>query len=383
MYEPTTKSADVYYTGRYWNDHPHVVAYLNRRATGDSSTTWMDDLLARRGKPFRHALILNCGNGWVERDLLARGVIERATGVDFLAELLEQPRRIASDHGLPLEYEQMDTNAADFPDGDFDLVVNHAAMHHIASIDRVLRELARRLPDDGVFVSWDYVGPHRNQYRAAQWEAAFEVDRTLPERYRCGMHYPGLEMMLATDPSEAVHSELFLETLDRYFVVEHRANLGGAVAYVLLTHNDALFDGPADETGPLVREIVEADEAFVDAHPDDTLFAYIVARPDKAALEDSEQLRRWTEAEDGRERRAVEADGVYYPETYVASMVRGRNELLNSPPPPAEITPADALRALARRVPGARRVVRMFRRAARGLRQGRLRRLTDSTETTT
>ena len=44
-----------------------------------------------------------------------------------------------------------------FPLGEFDLVVNHAAAHHIAAIDRVFREICRILPEDGWFVSFDYV----------------------------------------------------------------------------------------------------------------------------------------------------------------------------------------------------------------------------------
>ncbi len=33
-------------------------------------------------------------------------------------------------------------------------------------LDRVFRQICRVLPEDGWFVSFDYVGPHRNQYRA-------------------------------------------------------------------------------------------------------------------------------------------------------------------------------------------------------------------------
>ncbi len=377
MYEPNTKSADVYYTGRYWNDHPQVVSYLNRRATGDPAMSWMDHLLAHRGGPFHNALILNCGNGWVERDLLARGVIERGVGVDLLDDLLDQPRAIAQDQRLPLEYVQMDTNSAAFPPGDIDLVVNHAAMHHVAYIDRVMREIARRLPPDGVFVSWDYVGPHRNQYTAQQWEAAFDVDRALPEAYRCGMHYPGLAMMLETDPSEAVHSELFWPTLRRYFTIEHEARLGGAIAYLLLTHNDSLFEGRPHEIRPIVERVIRADEAFVDAHPDSTLFAYVIARPNKDALRDRAQLDAWTAEEDEREHAAVTAHGIYYPETYVATMVRTRNELteaLGAAPPPAPRR--TRIRRAAGRLPGARGALRMFRRAVDRLPDGRLRRLT-------
>ena len=104
-------------------------------------------------RTFERALILNCGNGWVERELLASGLILEAVGIDYSDRPPGAGEEAAAEGGLPLTYEQVNVNTAAFPDGEFDLVVNHAAAHHIAAIDRVFRELCRKLPDDGWFVS--------------------------------------------------------------------------------------------------------------------------------------------------------------------------------------------------------------------------------------
>ena len=142
----------------YWNSYDTVVAMLNARATGSAATDWNGHLRDNFG-PFRHALVLNCGNGWVERALIEQGVVKSAVGLDVSDELLAIARGAAADTGAPIRYERIDVNTADFPDEDFDLVVNHAAMHHVAYIDRVTRRICELLPPDGVFVSWDYVGP--------------------------------------------------------------------------------------------------------------------------------------------------------------------------------------------------------------------------------
>ena len=63
-------------------------------------------------------------------------------------------------------------------------MVNHAAAHHISMIDRVFREICRLLPEDGCFLSMDYVGPHRNQYTSAAWERAWSVNDELPAQVR-------------------------------------------------------------------------------------------------------------------------------------------------------------------------------------------------------
>ena len=110
---PTPTSSAVYYTGNYWNNRPEVVQYMNRHATGDPDLAWWLHLRHWRGRPFRRALSLNCGNGWVERQLLEHGVIESAVGIDIADDLLDQARGEAATRGLPIEYRRVDINTDD------------------------------------------------------------------------------------------------------------------------------------------------------------------------------------------------------------------------------------------------------------------------------
>jgi len=325
-----------YYSGRYWNNQDQVVRELNLRATGDPDVPWQDHLQKKFGT-FDRALILNCGNGWVERELIEKGVVRSAVGVDFSSDLLGQAARQASELGMRLEYEQLDTNTAKFPEGPFDLVVNHAALHHVAYLDRVARRLCEILSPDGVLVSWDYVGSHRNQYSGAQWEAAWRVNLELPEEIRQNMRYPHLPTMLATDPTEAVHAELILPTLKRYFRYEHFRHLGGGVGYLLLTHNDALHSRPVGEIAEHVEMVMRADAALLEKDPESSLFAYWVSRPDPDRVTDPGQLESWTAEEDRREAAAGAAGGVYYPPTAVGAL----SEALSA----AELAHAQALAA--------------------------------------
>ena len=135
----------------------------------------------------------------------------------------------------------MDVNADDLPNDSFDLVVNHAAGHHVTRIDRLFRRICALLPEEGWFISLDYVGPHRNQYSVDAWNESWILNQALPHHLRQTMEYPLLPLMLEVDASEAVHSELIVETLYRYFKVSELVPLGGALAYPVLTHNEQLF----------------------------------------------------------------------------------------------------------------------------------------------
>jgi SAM-dependent methyltransferase len=306
----------AYYRGGYWNELDAVQRMFAERISGRTMGPWYQDVSAGRAQPFRRALILNCGNGWVEREMLAANVMCEAVGIDYSDALLAEARRAATAQDLPLTYHQMNSNAAVFPAEQFDLVVNHAAAHHIAMIDRVFREICRILPEDGCFVSMDYVGPHRNQYTSAAWERAWSINNELPAQVRQTMTYPDLPTMLRDDPTEAVHSELVVETLHRYFHVERFVALGGAIAYPLLTHNERLFAlTDKSEQTIWVEHVLGADEEFLTEHPDSTLFAYFAARPNKEALQQPRTLARWEQEERDREDRARANGGEYYGRT--------------------------------------------------------------------
>jgi len=317
---PAPVDTGVYYSGNYWNNRPEVVRYMNELATDNPELVWFLHLLGWRGRPFRRALSLNCGNGWVERELVDRGVVESAVGVDIADELLTSASAAAG--GRPIDYHRHDINTGDLTSvaAGVDLVVNHAAGHHIANIDRVFRQVCELLPEDGVFVSYDYVGPHRNQYPAEQWDAIWRANEALPPRLRKQLRYASVPAMLAADPTEAIHSELILSTIRRYFDVAHERYLGGAVAYDVLTFNDAFFD-PSTDTRTEVMDLLAADAAYRAPDPSTrSMFAYLIATPRKQVLADEAQLAEWTEEEQAREHQATSAGGRYYPPTMLEAV---------------------------------------------------------------
>lgn len=305
-------SSDVYYGGNYWNDYRTVAREMDRRVSGRPGVGYRDyfhELVD--GRRFERALFLNCGNGHVERGFLDAGLIRSGVGIDISEDLLESARQAAA--GLPLSYVRADINEGRLPDRHYDLIVNNAAGHHVAYVDRVFRALCAALTPDGYFLHWDYVGPHRNQFPYRDWAACAEVNRNLPAHGRQVLHYPHLPTMLHDDPSEAVHSELLLETSARYFTTECFRPIGGAIAYPILTHNQALRALPPAEAEPIVAEAMLADLAYLYEHPDSTLFAFWYGRAKHGVLSDDEQLRRWESEENEREERAHRAGGRYYP----------------------------------------------------------------------
>lgn len=301
----------VYYSGQYWNDLAAVRDHVNRQISGTPTRTWYEHFMARTHGHFTRALILNCGNGWVERELLEAGLLDSAVGIDYSEQLLADARAAAAN--LPLEYHRMDVNIGVFPEGPFDLVVNFAAAHHVARLDRVFRALWRLLGDGGSMVSYDYVGPHRNQWSSEAWEAAQRLNQSLPPSLRQNLQYPHLPTMIHTDPTEAVHSELIKPIFERYFELSEYIPVGGALAYPLLTHNANLMStSDVALRDRWVGRILDADVAFLERWPESALFAYFSGRPSGGVLEHEDLLSRWESAEEQLEQRAAQHGGEYY-----------------------------------------------------------------------
>ncbi len=303
-------SSSVYYSGKYWNDFPAVRAEINQRLTGDPAMQWYKFFHERvGGRRFRKALILNCGNGWVERAMYDSGVFDEALGVDCGADLIATAKEAAGTRAI--RYRVMDVNTLDFGETGFDLVVNHASGHHIRWIDRVYCALAELLPKDGYFLQYDYVGPSRNQYAASQWEAIRALNDTLPAQARQDLRYPDHATMLSTDPTEAVHSGLILETTRRYFSIEHHSRAGGALAYPLLTHNQGIRELPDDARNEVVRAILDADGQYLKRFPTRSMFDLIIARPDHESAASWRKSGTFRATEERRERQADHDGGIY------------------------------------------------------------------------
>ena len=312
--DPTaSNNPDVYYRrGDYWNDLPEVVQHINIRITGAPTLNWIDYLTSMRPNGFDSVLVLNCGNGWVERELLSSGLVRHAVGIDISEELLEQAREAASLADLNADYFGMNINRGNIPGGSYDLVLNHAAGHHIANLDRVLRQVASAIEPDGLFVSWDYTGPHRNQYGARAWEKVVEVNSQLPNDLQADLQYPHLPTMLIDDPSEAIHSELFLEVKNRYFDFVYEKRIGGAIAYPLLTFNKNIFGARTDYSSKYVMNILQEDANDTDLNPGDSLFSFVIARVKDLKSITQSLLDQWTIEEDNRESQAIINGGLYY-----------------------------------------------------------------------
>lgn len=303
--------SSVYYQGNYWNDIPEVQEYINQRVSGDPAKVWYLDFKKRyAAKPFKHALSVCCGKGWLERDFIDQNIVKKITAFDFGPELLAEADKAKGDR--PIKFFQADANLMQLPVDEYDLIINYAALHHIQYLNRFLCMLAKSLKPGGILVNYDYIGPRRNQYGFKQWCHIMLENSKLPDFFRHkSLRYPHLPTMLATDPTEAIHSDAIIPTMERYFKIIDRTDINGGLAYMLLTHNPAIPSIKPKMRKKLVTQILQRDNELTDNGQVPPLFSYFIAQPNKKILKDSAQIKAYQQEENAREQYATEHLGCY------------------------------------------------------------------------
>ncbi|MDE3069407.1 MAG: methyltransferase domain-containing protein [Acidobacteriota bacterium] len=103
------------------------------------------------GEPprFARALEIGAGTGYFTLNMLAEGLIERATCTDISPGMLETLAQNAAREGLKVRTVACDAERLPFADESFDLVFGHAVLHHIPDLDRAFGEMARVLAKGG------------------------------------------------------------------------------------------------------------------------------------------------------------------------------------------------------------------------------------------
>ena len=159
--------------------------------------------------------------------MVAAGVVGEAVGIDYSERVARRvPAGEATPRcGLPLAYHQMNANPLPLPPGPFDLVVNYAAAHHLAMIDRVFRADLHAAPRGRVLPLVRLRRPPSQPVLDGGLGAGVGTQTDeLPAHLRQSMGYPNVSIMLhgrphRSDPlasSSSRHSTVSTSTWRRF-----------------------------------------------------------------------------------------------------------------------------------------------------------------------
>lgn len=249
-----------------WSDHPTILSLLQHELFGSPQTT-LFAVLRAYGPPLTgaRALSLCSGDGAFERLLVAEGVFASVVGTDLSPVRVQQANDRRGEYARCLEFRRLDVNSGDFGDAAFDVVIAKAALHHVENLEAMFDGVRRCLRPGGRLVAIDYFGPRRFQWSQAQLDAANaflaeEVPDALLRRPDGSLHRdigrPGIDEMIAIDPSEAVRSDEVLPLLERHFVIERDYPVGGALLNLVFDGTVVNNFDPCDEVhNEIIRKV--------------------------------------------------------------------------------------------------------------------------------
>ncbi|MBU1671548.1 MAG: class I SAM-dependent methyltransferase [Actinobacteria bacterium] len=108
------------------------------------------------GGEFPHVdrmLEVGCGTGYVGLNLcLYQGLIGELDVCDISQGMVDACLGNAAELGLEVRGRRSELENLDYPEGEFDMVIGHAILHHVPDIERGLTEIFRVLKPGGAFM---------------------------------------------------------------------------------------------------------------------------------------------------------------------------------------------------------------------------------------
>lgn len=262
---------------RSWMHEDVCRRYINESVTGDPNRWPLEWLRAYLGdRRLAHGVSLGCGTGALERDLIAKGICARVTGLDLSRRALARARQLAREAGREeIVYEEQDLNRLRLPAGAYDGAFFHQALHHVEDLDTCLGAVREALTPDGLLYLDEYVGPSRHDWPREDLRAAAAEFESIPAPLRRRRRLP--PPVDWRDPTEAIRSSEILGAVDRYFEIREQRDYGGNFLAVICPHL-ALDRCPAAERRALLERIVAAERSHL-AAGNRSFYSVIVAAP--------------------------------------------------------------------------------------------------------
>lgn len=158
---------------------------------------------------------------------------------------MAEATRYAEAKGLKhLRYRVADLNTIQLPECSYDVVFGVSAIHHVARLEHLFRQVLLSLKPRGYFMLDEFVGPSQFQWPDEQVAIINEQLEKLPVEFKCAISNPSivkgcvgkptLDEMNTYDPSEAIRSGEIMGLLPWYFDVIEVRGYGGTLLHLLL-----------------------------------------------------------------------------------------------------------------------------------------------------
>lgn len=275
-----------------WLESDVIVQYVSKRVTGDLNKSFYEIIKKYKSTKFNRALIVGCGSGQLERDLIKGNFIECAVGVDISKESIELAKYNSKLESISdkLEYRVFDLECGDYKKlGHYDIIIVCMVAHHVENLRNFFYKLKELLIPNGIIVLNEYIGPNRFWHNDKTVNIINKLLAVIDESFKYNHLISNGELreeyvrtplshFMANDPSEAINSEKILKNLSNNFSILENKSYGGQINHMLLSGIiDNFSCSASDKT--ILRLLMAFEEILEDSKVIKSDFAFIVAKP--------------------------------------------------------------------------------------------------------
>lgn len=220
-----------------WMGHPYISKSFNKLIYDYDSDLWGNGLFkvlkekyVRKGRKFKKAISVACGNGRKEMELVKQGLIEHIKLYELATSRIEEGKKLAKRFGIEdrVEFVYGDAFKMETESEQYDLVLWLNGIHHMMDTRMAVEWSNDVLLNGGFFVMDDYVGPNRfqwprivmegcNKARAKFPKSVFRRSEQFPKKRHQVQRIVGQDLVSGVDPSEAADSGRILEAISFTF----------------------------------------------------------------------------------------------------------------------------------------------------------------------
>lgn len=271
-------------TSNFW-DIPKVNERLNNKITGNPLLEYPDyvyDKYLKRKNNLK-LLSIGCGTGSYEIKFAKYLNFAEIHGIDIAPKRIEYANEQAIRLGYKnLHYSVANINKMELKNNNYDVILFHSSLHHFNNLDYLIgKKIKKALKDDGILIINEYAGPNRFQFPITQIDSINQLLMQIPVEYRKILYTncikskiwtPGRIRIYLSDPSEAINSEIILDTIHSYYNVLEEKLLGNNILMLFfkdIAHN---FLENTDETNNLLEYIFTYEDEYLKSHKSDFVF---------------------------------------------------------------------------------------------------------------
>jgi SAM-dependent methyltransferase len=291
------KAAEPDYRARHartnWMGHIEVQWHVNRACTGSAQGAWADYFRNSYLSGRRAASVLNlgCGEGVLERDLIARDFADSYVGYDVSAPCIEHANATLGREFPQARFVQADLNHVELPRGAFEVAIFSHSLHHIERLEHMCEETRAALQPGGFLLMHEFVGPTRMQWTDRQLAVCNRLFEALSESLRLDVTKLPEQVLrgpvsrlshaewLRIDPSECVRSAEIVPVLAESFEILERRDYGGTLLQKLLENIVGNFDEQNDDHSTIIRLLITFESILIEEGLLSPDFTFIIARP--------------------------------------------------------------------------------------------------------